>query len=366
MSVFYKYKCAKDYSTIFFDGPFISQNDLTQQIIHQQKLNRRDFDLEVIDAQTQQVFDSESCIPKNISLIVRRIPKKKSRINIFIENADRSPPATEKEASSKTCRKDIIYEGGEANLKNDSIESTFMNQSLSISTSLNCPLCKQLITDAVLITCCGNSFCKQCINPDTDEIISCPICKRINGPSKIVPNHNLRNMVHQFLEQSPLKQNLSPGATINTQCSQTSSEIGGSVLPVDLPKENKRKNTETHINEKRIKIGDKSEEKREYKKLTYKDDRDAPRRLGDSQRSVHRNNSKAAGDLGDESRASGDYHRDRITGRVARDSRDEDREELRNKTHKLPLQIDIKNKQPYELSRPKTGNKINIVLLTSV
>ena len=31
-----------------------------------------------------------------------------------------------------------------------------------IPTELLCPLCKDLLTDAVLIPCCGTSFCDDC------------------------------------------------------------------------------------------------------------------------------------------------------------------------------------------------------------
>lgn len=51
--------------------------------------------------------------------------------------------------------------------------------SLSVPKMLGCPLCKKLCNDAVLISCCGTSFCDKCIRPeDPSDEITCPNCKR--------------------------------------------------------------------------------------------------------------------------------------------------------------------------------------------
>jgi len=45
--------------------------------------------------------------------------------------------------------------------------------------ALLCPLCKKIFTDAVLIACCGASFCDKCIRPtDPTELVQCPSCHK--------------------------------------------------------------------------------------------------------------------------------------------------------------------------------------------
>jgi hypothetical protein len=105
---------------------------------------------------------------------------------------------------------------------------------------LICPLCKKLFTDAVLIACCGATFCDKCIRPaDPSELIQCPNChkyfavqsecsdqnpsipfpsnkstqcidefSRTSPQSKLLPNHNIRKLVlehkaKQGEEQAP-------------------------------------------------------------------------------------------------------------------------------------------------------------------
>jgi len=108
MSVHYKFKSAKEYSTITFDTPFISLADLKQRIIHQQKLGRGpDFDLEVVNAQTKEVYtDNNKLVPKNSSVIVSRVPANKASTSIQPEvqvlksetQVKGSPKENEKEA----------------------------------------------------------------------------------------------------------------------------------------------------------------------------------------------------------------------------------------------------------------------------
>jgi E3 ubiquitin-protein ligase RBBP6 len=56
MSVHYKFKSAKDFSTINFDGSYISVGDLKQAIVEQKKLAKsiENFDLQITNAQTSE------------------------------------------------------------------------------------------------------------------------------------------------------------------------------------------------------------------------------------------------------------------------------------------------------------------------
>ncbi|KAJ8959018.1 hypothetical protein NQ318_022270, partial [Aromia moschata] len=76
MSVHYKFKSALEYDTVTFDGLHISVKDLKNSIIQQKRIGKStDFDLQVTNAQTKEVYEDDSAlIPKNTSLLIARIP----------------------------------------------------------------------------------------------------------------------------------------------------------------------------------------------------------------------------------------------------------------------------------------------------
>ncbi|XP_021901719.1 E3 ubiquitin ligase PQT3-like [Carica papaya] len=76
MSVYYKFKSARDYDSIAMDGPFISVGVLKEKIFESKHLGRgTDFDLVVTNAQTNEEYPDEAMlIPKNTSVLIRRVP----------------------------------------------------------------------------------------------------------------------------------------------------------------------------------------------------------------------------------------------------------------------------------------------------
>ncbi|KAL9653097.1 hypothetical protein ABK040_006315 [Willaertia magna] len=76
MSVFYKFKSAKDYDTISFEGSHISLGRLKQSIVAQKKLPKsQDYDLLLENAQNGEVYKYDSdLVPKNTSVLVKRVP----------------------------------------------------------------------------------------------------------------------------------------------------------------------------------------------------------------------------------------------------------------------------------------------------
>ncbi|KAJ2785102.1 Retinoblastoma-binding protein [Coemansia interrupta] len=71
----YKFRSAKDYSSITFDGLSISVGDLKQEIMREQKLEPEEFDLVITNEQTGEDYkDTMALIPKNTMILVRRIP----------------------------------------------------------------------------------------------------------------------------------------------------------------------------------------------------------------------------------------------------------------------------------------------------
>eukprot|EP00894_Picocystis_sp_ML_P002122 jgi/Pico_ML_1/52639/g3317.t1 len=75
-TVHYKFKSALNFSSIAFDGGFISVSDLKKTIAEKSGLaSSNDTDLEVSNAQTNEVYRDETfLVPKNTSVLVRRVP----------------------------------------------------------------------------------------------------------------------------------------------------------------------------------------------------------------------------------------------------------------------------------------------------
>ncbi|GFQ67038.1 e3 ubiquitin-protein ligase RBBP6 [Trichonephila clavata] len=74
-----------------------------------------------------------------------------------------------------------------------------------IPGELLCMFCKDLLQDAVLIPCCGNSFCDECIRQvllesDNHE---CPVCHEIGvSPNTLIPNRFLRTAVLNYKNET--------------------------------------------------------------------------------------------------------------------------------------------------------------------
>lgn len=76
--IHYKFKSSKDYDTLTFDGLHISLADLKKAIMQHKKMTKTgslDFDLQIVNAQTREVYkEADELIPKNTSVVVARIP----------------------------------------------------------------------------------------------------------------------------------------------------------------------------------------------------------------------------------------------------------------------------------------------------
>ncbi|KAG5832140.1 hypothetical protein ANANG_G00287950 [Anguilla anguilla] len=73
--VHYKFSSKLNYDTVTFDGLHITLSDLKRQIMGREKLKAADCDLQITNAQTKEEYtDDGALIPKNSSVIIRRIP----------------------------------------------------------------------------------------------------------------------------------------------------------------------------------------------------------------------------------------------------------------------------------------------------
>ena len=73
-----------------------------------------------------------------------------------------------------------------------------MGVSKPVPAEMTCPLCREMMTDAVLIPCCGRSYCDDCIrNYLLENNFVCPEtdCKQENvSPDNLIPNRMLRKV----------------------------------------------------------------------------------------------------------------------------------------------------------------------------
>ncbi|GFS08337.1 E3 ubiquitin-protein ligase RBBP6 [Elysia marginata] len=73
--IHYKFKSSLDYNSVTFDGLHLSLTDLKKAISHQRRLKPGEFDLEITNAQTGDVYKKgDELIAKNTSVIVSRVP----------------------------------------------------------------------------------------------------------------------------------------------------------------------------------------------------------------------------------------------------------------------------------------------------
>ncbi|XP_018595409.1 E3 ubiquitin-protein ligase RBBP6-like [Scleropages formosus] len=70
-----------------------------------------------------------------------------------------------------------------------------------VPEELLCCICKQLMIDAALIPCCGNSYCDNCIRAALLESPkqTCPTCEQSDvSPDSLIPNKSLRLALNNF------------------------------------------------------------------------------------------------------------------------------------------------------------------------
>ncbi|XP_063698661.1 E3 ubiquitin-protein ligase RBBP6 isoform X2 [Culicoides brevitarsis] len=74
-----------------------------------------------------------------------------------------------------------------------------------VPEDLICSICKDLFTDAVMIPCCGSSFCDECVRTALleSEENECPDCQeKGTSPASLIPNRFLRRSVNNFKNET--------------------------------------------------------------------------------------------------------------------------------------------------------------------
>lgn len=137
----------------------------------------------------------------------------------WIKNCPLNPPGgkdfhhhkTRPESNKKTGIPRSLRDG-EAQ---EPTRNQFVEEKREIPEDLICSICKGIFKDAVMIPCCGSSFCDECVRTallESDEN-ECPDCKeKGTSPGSLIPNRFLRNAVAAFLAESSnsLSRNAAP------------------------------------------------------------------------------------------------------------------------------------------------------------
>jgi len=102
------------------------------------------------------------------------------------------------------------------------VVSSDSHSAKEVPAALQCPMCKKLLNDAVVIPCCGTSYCDECIrNYLIDNDFSCHSCKEKTSPDNIIPNKSLRKAVENFkitshAASTSAPQTSTPSSTVDT------------------------------------------------------------------------------------------------------------------------------------------------------
>ncbi|KAE9416285.1 hypothetical protein Angca_009895 [Angiostrongylus cantonensis] len=227
-SIHYKFRATLEYKTLQFDGLHITGADLKKEICAKEGIKAEAFDLLLQNAHTKRSYTAEELIPRNSSIIVQRVPREDAEKLPKIQGVNTGvvvrsstaetgmvPPAPmSTEEFEKLSEEDQIahikdvstakYHSSNFQKKTTNIMSGpppptytcnrcyqpghwYKNCPMVITIAarmrllvavteegpavervppqeLTCPICSHLLKDAVLTTCCGHSFCADCIS----------------------------------------------------------------------------------------------------------------------------------------------------------------------------------------------------------
>ncbi|KAE8905825.1 hypothetical protein PF005_g27869 [Phytophthora fragariae] len=77
----------------------------------------------------------------------------------------------------------------------------------------HCPICLGSFERPVLASCCGQSFCRSCLDGALRQIDACPMCRSplLSGPFSVTPNRALEEALAALASGSPR------GSAVNAQ-----------------------------------------------------------------------------------------------------------------------------------------------------
>jgi len=79
---------------------------------------------------------------------------------------------------------------------------SFSNREILVE--LMCTVCKNIMNDPMLILCCCNSFCYNCIQVALVELRKCPNCESIKcRGADLLPNWHIKSMIDVYGKSNP-------------------------------------------------------------------------------------------------------------------------------------------------------------------
>ncbi|EGZ12629.1 hypothetical protein PHYSODRAFT_516036 [Phytophthora sojae] len=76
---------------------------------------------------------------------------------------------------------------------------------MSSSDGWHCPICLGSFERPVLASCCGQSFCRSCLDGALRQVDACPMCRSplLSGPFSVTPNRALEEALAALAASSP-------------------------------------------------------------------------------------------------------------------------------------------------------------------
>uniref|UniRef100_H3GIT2 RING-type domain-containing protein n=1 Tax=Phytophthora ramorum TaxID=164328 RepID=H3GIT2_PHYRM len=99
---------------------------------------------------------------------------------------------------------------------------------MASSDGWHCPICLGGFERPVLASCCGQSFCRPCLDAALRQVDACPMCRSplLSGPFSVTPNRALEEALTALASAS------SPSAPVNEQDDRIAVAAGGNKLAV--------------------------------------------------------------------------------------------------------------------------------------
>jgi hypothetical protein len=66
------------------------------------------------------------------------------------------------------------------------------------SSGLTCPMCRKTFHDPVILSACGHSFCRDCIEEAVETDKSCPLCRSRVQPENVRANLALLQLIQEL------------------------------------------------------------------------------------------------------------------------------------------------------------------------
>ena len=219
--VYYKFSSALQYTCIEFDGNCLSVPEIKHNIVQQKHLTNLgkggSFELVLTNSETGEEYQDSNYVPKNTYLSIRRLPLAYQTLQPLLgKTIERSTDEIVDSIITDSIHSLIplpVYASVPAitlvaQVNNPKVD----NKPNDVDCNqLKCSLCNSLFFDAVVIKCCFQSFCNECIRQELcmrsnliGSVVSCPSCNTELNFAQIDamldPNPNLQKLVEQTVE----------------------------------------------------------------------------------------------------------------------------------------------------------------------